>query len=282
MRRQLKLRFNRVPYFWRYGDRIAERTADLRVTLARAHRRPIHARLDRLAVHCTYHKAGSTWINNVLSDCADHFALFFQNGAQKDLRQRTDIFVCGDGALDLDLLPPHVGTHMMRDPRDLVVSGYHYHKWTNEPWVYRPVKGLGGLSRQQYLNAVDRLEGMKVEIEHVKHTMARMLAWPRHDPRYLNITYEDLIADEAHGFRRIFEHYGFQDSVVSEALEIASRHSFSKASGRKRGVEQEKNHLRSGKSRQWAEEFTPELKDYFKEVHGDALVQLGYEESNDW
>jgi len=264
MRREVYDKLRKVPFLWRYAGATADALTDGFIWARHRAGTPVDLGLSEMLVHCTYHKAGSTWLNNVLSDC------------------HTQIFVCCDSVVDLSALRPHVGTHMMRDPRDLAVSGYHYHQWTSEPWAHRPRKELGGMSRQQYLKAVDRIEGMKAEIQGLRPAVERMLAWPRDDPRYLEITYEELINDEETGFRKIFRHYGFTPRMVEEAVSVAMRHSFVRATGRERGVARERSHLRSGKARQWEEEFTPELKRYFEEVHGDALVRLGYEASNDW
>lgn len=40
--------------------------------------------------------------------------------------------------------------------------------------------------------------------------------------------------------------------------------------------------FRKGTTRQWEKEFTPEIKDLFKERAGDWLIKTGYEENNDW
>jgi hypothetical protein len=48
-------------------------------------------------------------------------------------------------------------------------------------------------------------------------------------------------------------------------------------------IQPQKSHtFRAGKTGGWKEHFTPEHKALFKEVAGDLLVQLGYEQDNDW
>jgi hypothetical protein len=48
-------------------------------------------------------------------------------------------------------------------------------------------------------------------------------------------------------------------------------------------IQPRKSHtFRSGKTGGWKEYFTEEQKALFKEVAGDLLVRLGYEENNDW
>jgi hypothetical protein len=48
-------------------------------------------------------------------------------------------------------------------------------------------------------------------------------------------------------------------------------------------IQPKKSHtFRSGKTGGWAQHFTAEHKKLFKDVAGDLLVRLGYEENNDW
>jgi hypothetical protein len=48
-------------------------------------------------------------------------------------------------------------------------------------------------------------------------------------------------------------------------------------------IQPRKSHtFRSGKTGGWREHFKDENKKLFKEVAGDLLVRLGYEENNDW
>ena len=37
----------------------------------------------------------------------------------------------------------------VRDPRDIIVSGYFYHMTTHEPWVHQPRSDYGGKSYQE-------------------------------------------------------------------------------------------------------------------------------------
>ena len=62
---------------------------------------------------------------------------------------------------------------MVRDPRDMVISGYFYHKWTTERWVRMPGRMDGkdwgrsdwkGWTYHDILNSVDQEEGLAIEI----------------------------------------------------------------------------------------------------------------------
>ena len=141
------------------------------------------------------------------------------------------------------------GSHMVRDPRDIVVSGYFYHLWTREKWA-RQVDGSlwGGVSYQEYLNSVDREQGLLAEIERAAGS-----TWPTwrrgtmSSPSSWNPRYEDVISNELPMFTRLFEFYGFNQKAVAvglEAVEKLSIHTRAAAGEKKR-------HVRSGKTAQW-------------------------------
>jgi hypothetical protein len=68
-------------------------------------------------------------------------------------------------------------------------------------------------------------------------------------------------------FRRLVEEYSYETQV------------------RKRGTfkrRQASNTLRKGSPGEWKDYFTPEIKEKVKELIGDELIELGYEENYDW
>ena len=174
-------------------------------------------------------------------------------------------------------------SHMVRDPRDIVVSGYHYHLWTKERWVHIPMEEYGGKTYQEYLNELDQAEGIATEIRRQSGIMFKgMAAWDYAQPEFLELRYEEVIADEETWFTRLFRHYGFTEAAIAESVSIARAFSFSKITGRKIGEQQQGDHLRSGRHGQWRDEFTPEHIALFKELTGDLVVRLGYETDPGW
>jgi hypothetical protein len=177
---------------------------------------------------------------------------------------------------------PFRGSHMIRDPRDVVVSGYFYHLWTEEKWARQPDgQSWEGMSYQAYLNSVDREEGLLAEIERcAATTLADMAAWDYGQPEFVELRYEDVINDEPAMFRRLFDFYGFDDKAVAvglSAVEEASIHS-----RRTPDTGTQRRHVRSGKTAQWREHFGASHVERFKALTGDLLVRLGYESDMDW
>jgi len=57
---------------------------------------------------------------------------------------------------------------------------------------------------------------------------------------------------------------------------------FERSSNRKRGQEDSSSRHRKGVSGDWINVFTGEDRRVFKEVAGDLLVELGYEQDDNW
>ena len=109
-----------------------------------------------------------------------------------------------------------------------------------------------------------------------------MIDWDYSNPHILELKYEELIDNQKEVFQRVFQKYGLTQDAVQVAMKIVERHSFKKKAGRKIGEIAEKSHLRSGRPGEWKKFFKSEHKALFKELYGDALVKLGYEDNNNW
>lgn len=236
-----------------------------------------------LLVHCCHHRSGTVWFTRVLETVARQYGLHFQAGKQADLHPSTEIFLQDHSQIDRSTLPPYRGSHMIRDPRDMVVSGYHYHLWTEERWAQIPQERYDGKSFRAVLNDVGKKRGLILEMKRFcREDLQDMLRWDYDDPAFLELKYEEVITDEASYFERLFDHYGFHEGAVDVGLEIAEYYSFQNVSGRTFGDVSEQSHLRSGRSSQWEDHFDDDLKARFKELAGAAVVELGYEETSDW
>lgn len=238
---------------------------------------------QKLIVHCCYHKVGTAWFIRVLRSISRYYGLKFQRCTQDDLKRDTNVFMEYMSRIDVKKLPDYVGSHMIRDPRDMVISAYFYHLWTKEEWAHIPRKSLNNLTYQQYLNSLDREEGLLAEMEGTsKEVIDEMSGWDYHNPCFIEFRYEDIMHNESAIFRKIFQHYGFSEEAIQNCLKIASRFSFKNKSKRQKGTINKTSHLRSGRTGEWKEIFTDRHKQRFKELFGDVLIQLGYETSYDW
>jgi len=171
--------------------------------------------------------------------------------------------------------------HVIRDPRDVVISGCFYHVKTVERWANNPKKEFGGKSYRDAISALPTDHDKLVfEMDHTAgKTIREMLAWDYGNNLVHEARYEDLIVDrELKHFQPIMAFLGFEGERLETALKYVRELSlFGGAAG-----SDPADHIRSGEGRQWVRTFTPELKAEFKQRFPDALQRLGYEITSDW
>jgi hypothetical protein len=259
----------------------------LSAAVARAHGGPVsfHKGWEPHPAHimlvATHHKTGTVWMRKVFKRVAALHALRFFAGKQTDLPSDTDIFLQHASRFDLDALPrpAYRGVHLIRDPRDIIVSACFYHQKSEEAWLHKPEDAFGGRTYQEEINSYESFdEKLSFEMQNAsRHVINAIGSWNYDDPSFLEVRYEDLIADaDLRLFHEIFTFLGFPGRILPSTLAIAHDQSlFSGNTGTRR-------HIRSGVAKQWPQYFRPQHIEQFNETFGDLLVQLGYEISDDW
>lgn len=258
-----------------------------------------------LVAHFSYHKCLTAYYQSIMRALSAEFGFYyehftsdyalFEHAALNDSRQRV-LSVNYRSDIAWDRLPEYRGSHFVRDPRNLVVSGYRYHLWTREACCHDPGFEWQYLTAHPYWT-LRRTRAREVSppivvsgvYQHAGpgagHDPRMDLAIPSFradaplglsNPRIMEVRYEDIIGNEADTFGRLLEHYGFAPSVVARGVALAERKSI------KHRPKSEKSHVRSGAAKQWEKEFTPLLRMLFRESAGHLLVQLGYEASTEW
>jgi hypothetical protein len=185
------------------------------------------------------------------------------------------------------------GWHMVRDPRDIVVSSYFSYLHSHPAEVYggadaasRP-RSLRGLEEyREKLRGVSQREGLMLELQQRATQFHAMAQWNYHHARILEVRMEEATADPVSALREITSFvrlYGVNDLDDERLAEIAAANDFpAYAGGRAPGEEDPTSHYRKGVSGDWKVHFEPEHVDYFKQHYNDLLIQLGYEVSRDW
>lgn len=179
--------------------------------------------------------------------------------------------------------------HMIRDPRDVLLSGYRYHLTAptgNEKFLRIPRPDLGGLTYKEHLNSrPDLVSGLLFEMEG-KHaeTLAEMLAWPYGHPHVVDLRYEDMIDDtDCALFRAALARMDVAGFDAERLTGFYWTHSLfgglADRSNRKANVTK---HVRSGKSEQWRSKLPREVAEIYAERFGSALGLLGYALTDDW
>lgn len=236
--------------------------------------------LNNKIVVGTHHKTGTVWMSGIFNKICKEFGLNFYSGEQKKRPDDFDVFFQSHSKFDLEQPPvEYRGLHLIRDPRDRIVSGCFYHQKSNEEWLHIKKDEFGGLTYQEKINSFKSLDDqIMFEMQNSGlRGIREMLDWNYNNQKFYEVKYEDLISDKnLILFHKIYTFLGFPGKVIPQLLGISYENSLF-SNQLKKSV-----HLRSGKKGQWENYFTPKHKAIFIELFGDALLKLGYESNHDW
>lgn len=176
-------------------------------------------------------------------------------------------------------------TRFIRDPRDLLVSGYFYHRRAAEAWCevvdptgedWRVVNGRvpqgipAGKSYAEHLQALPLEEGLLAEMDFRAAHFESMLQWPLEDERILLLTYDEVMADEERAFERIFEHYRLNRARRVIGMRYARRMAIG-------GAQTQSTHVRDPSRGQWRDTLPPSIVTEFERRHGGLLEMYGFD-----
>ena len=163
---------------------------------------------------------------------------------------------------------------IFRDPRDVVVSHVFYVTEMEANHVHHAYyQSLPDFDARLKVSILGRPDA-DVEFPDIAERFAPYLGW-LDQPSVMNIHFEDLIHDRAGSLNRIIDHFltrvPLQASrdLLLDSLESSINPGKSPT-------------FRSGKTGEWRKHFTDEHKKIFKDVAGDLLIRLGYEENHNW
>lgn len=172
-----------------------------------------------LLVYSGRHKAASSWSRAILREAAALVGLnmvtviapeqWARYGSLAELvrQERVDLLSLTNIAQhDYETLPPRRTVNVIRDPRDIVVSGYFSHRNTHG------VHALGVtwhelIDHRKRLLELDVPDGLLAEIEFSGYFLDHMNTWDYHQPEVLELRMEDQIADQVAVWTQIFDHY---------------------------------------------------------------------------
>ena len=229
----------------------------------------------------THHKTGTVWLESVFSKVSNQFDLEWFSGGNKDvIPKEWQVLQHTHSHFQKEILENNnfKGLHIIRDPRDIAVSAAFYHCKSHEDWLHVPRAEFGNKTYQNRINECNNFDDKLIfEMDHSTATgLSDISQWNYDDLRFINVKYEELIADNNMKlFRDVFEFLGFKGEALIRCLQIAFANSL--FSGRVTS-----QHVRSGNSNQWKEYFKKSHAEHFCDKFGDLLIRLGYEENNNW
>jgi hypothetical protein len=241
-------------------------------------------------VHSSYHKCLTVFFGRVMRSALNGFGgyrHFHSDLSQfESERSRYRVTSVNNHALDLGGLGDYRVSRFVRDPRDLIVSGYFYHRRAAEPWCevvdptdadWTVVNGAApraiapGESYAACLQRLDQEQGLLAEMEFRAKHFESMRGWPTSDPNVRVWRYEDVLGDERRVMGEVCKHYGLLFPVRMRVRQRATRFDATHAAAAK------DSHVRNPSSGQWKKVFSPRVEEAFMRTWGDLLPLLGYQ-----
>lgn len=283
-----------------------------------------------LLAYFGHHKCASTWINTInhsvcrelnlnfkVIDSPEFQPLIFKNGLNSFVEKNCIDFLSYINAdiqyvKDIDSF---LGFHVIRDPRDIVVSAYFSHLYSH------PTEGWPDLvGYRAKLQKASKEEGLLLEMEFRAREFESLYNWDYCQNNVLELTMEDIISSPYETIVKALSYLKLVDdrptlkhrikhciAIIIHKINAESnglipsgimkrkkipfdillgyvfQNRFSKITrGRNHGEEDVRSHYRKGAAGDWVNHFTPEHCRFFKEKYNDVLIKLGYEKSSNW
>jgi len=162
------------------------------------------------------------------------------------------------------------GVHLVRDPRDMLVSAYFSHKFSH-PTSHWPEL----VEFRKRLHVISMEAGLLAEIDFMSVAFDALSAW-KHHPSVLELKVEEVTLAEIEYTTKICK--WLQWDVTDQAIDfVVQSGSFEKRSGRSKGTEDQKSHYRKGMAGDWKNHFTPAVKEAFYARYANLLPKWGYD-----
>lgn len=248
----------------------------------------------------THHKTGSVWYSAVFSDFARRSGHYFvphrafrgnpdHHIAQARKARGVLITLSQQGGYTPEEIAMSRVLHMVRDPRDILVSATNYHLHASEGFLDRPWQDrTGEMGYREYLRSLKRGEPrLRFELSaHTAGTLAQLRDWLGAGQNVMTLRYEDCVADPRMTvFAQALRFAGFEGADFAHGLAAMHDNSLfgGLVSSRKRsGIRPAGTpHIRSGRAGDWQKSFSEALSQDFARQYGDLLVGYGYEPDND-
>jgi hypothetical protein len=224
-------------------------------------------------------------------------------GLVERLDLEPDIILLPHSMLRSPLDRPYRAIRLIRDPRDIWVSGYLYHlrsveewcrntdmdptppiQWPQvdysfahwpEDWKRHYLERLSGKSYQQNLLDRSLADGLDFELDfYTGCTLAAMREWKLNRADALDVKLEDVMADFDGAMRRIFDHFGFNADQSQMALEVARSEDIRRMD---HAAIAKRPQIHSRAISKWRDVLSVAQIARFEDSHGDLIRDLGYE-----
>lgn len=166
------------------------------------------------------------------------------------------------------------GCHVIRDPRDLLISAANYHSWSHEGWLQRVRADLGDRSYQQSLCALDFDGAVTFEMRHSAGRAIRDMRGFERGEHFFDVKVEDLMQASPAFASAFFERLGFD---VGERRHCLDAFEATRLRDPRPGL---RGHVQNADCYQWRYMYDEALLTTFCERCGDVAEALAYPPSS--
>ncbi|MBT3136035.1 sulfotransferase domain-containing protein, partial [Alteromonas sp. ALT199] len=253
------------------------------------------------------HKTGTVLATNVLKEISDFLGLKICRvyGYCDEVPAGYDVVIFEHSLVGSNILTSSFrGVHIIRDPRSVLISGYQYHRHTEElwcntkplvssssedikfpfvpysreheslEWKKRYLDDLQGMSYKDNLKSLETEKGLEFELDrYASWTIEDMANWNYDIDNVLEVKMEDILQSYDEVFLTIFDHLGFVGKLREKAQNIAKSHDLNRMSDSE--IKANK-HIHSKNHSKWESLLDDETLDIFTEKYGETLKKLGY------
>lgn len=247
-----------------------------------------------------HHKTASTWVRTILADVSRTLKLdnrtihtevnYAPYATLREMidAEHPDLVVVTNGRREVsESLPPNLGFHVIRDPRDIMVSAYFSHLHSH-PISFGGVDWPELAQLREELKHVSEAEGLLKEIDFLAPLIDGIATWDYHQPHILEVKMEELVDQPELWWTRILEHLQWlaPEGVTDPGpgllprqyvKDLPEKFSFDKMSGgRSKGEEDVTSHYRRGVAGDWKNHLDDTHIEKFRATFGDLVERLGY------
>ena len=174
------------------------------------------------------------------------------------------------------------GFHVIRDPRDILVSLYFSHRYSHA--LQHDVQEIA--DDRRVLSGMDEPTGLIYLMDHSSYfnrAMREMTAWDYHMDNFFETRFERITVEPQTEFAKVFAFLGIE-MAPGELDRILSTITFDnlKQEYDRTHTGSETSHYRQGKAGDWGNHLLGQAKEVFKQRYGDLVVRLDYAADTNW